>query len=462
MIKQFNRDSYDMRKYKILIDNGTIVNEGRSYVGHVIISGEMIESVGEGAYAGDDLSEFYKVVDATGKYIMPGVIDDQVHFREPGLEHKGTIKSESRAALVGGVTSYMEMPNTNPPTTTLELLEQKHAIAERDSYVNYSFYIGATNENISVIESIDPQRVCGVKVFMGSSTGGMLVDDKSTLEAIFKSSPTLVATHCESESVIKRNIAEYSARYGENITPEMHPLIRNAEACYESSSEAVELAAKFGTQLHVLHISTAKEMSLFSTVKLSESKKITAEVCVHHLWFDDSYYAQKGNFIKWNPAVKSEVDKLALIEGLQSGRIDVVATDHAPHTLDEKSRPYLSAPSGGPLVQHSLVAMLELVKRGLYTFEYVVEKMCHAPSMLYRVEKRGYLREGYFADIVVVDRDSSWEVSPSNILYKCGWSPFEGTIFSSKVVHTIVGGKLAYSEGVIDESVRGRSLTFNR
>ena len=414
-----------------------------------------------GAYKGNE-SEFARVIDAEGKYVMPGVIDDQVHFREPGLEHKGTIKSESRAALTGGVTSYMEMPNTNPPTTTLDMLEQKHSIAQNDSYVNYSFYIGATNDNIAVIESIDPKVVCGVKIFMGSSTGNMLVDNKKTLEAIFKSSPTLVATHCESEPIVQRNLALYTSLHGENITPEMHPLIRSAEACYESSSEAVELATKFGTQLHVLHVSTAKELSLFSNAPLSKDKKITSEVCVHHLWFDDSHYHTKGNMIKWNPAVKSLSDKEALIEGVKNGTLDVVATDHAPHTLDEKSRPYLSSPSGGPLVQHSLVAMLEMVNRGIYSVEQVVDKMCHAPAVLYRVNKRGFIREGYFADIAIVDKSNSWTVSDSNILYKCGWSPFEGVEFSTKVSYTIIGGVVAYDNGVINEDIRGSKLTFDR
>ena len=449
-------------KSKILIKNGAIVNEGSVKDGYIVICDDVIECVGYGDYMIDDISSFTKVIDAKGGYIIPGVIDDQVHFREPGLEHKGTIKSESRAALVGGVTSYMEMPNTNPPTTTQQLLQNKFDIAEKDSYVNYSFYIGATNDNISEVEKIDPKVVCGVKVFMGSSTGNMLVDNKQTLEAIFKSSPTLVATHCESEPIVQRNMADFTARYGENITPEMHPLIRSAEACYASSSEAVELAAKYGSQLHVLHISTAKELSLFSKAPLTRDKKITAEVCVHHLWFDDSYYTTKGNMIKWNPAVKAIDDKLALIEGVKSGLLDVIATDHAPHTLEEKSRPYISSPSGGPLVQHSLVVMLEMVKRGVYSIEQVIEKMCHAPATLYRVNKRGFLREGYFADIVIVDRCNNWEVTSANILYRCGWSPFEGVEFSSKVSHTILGGKVAYEDGVINEDIRGRKLTFDR
>ncbi|MEG1649243.1 MAG: dihydroorotase [Rikenellaceae bacterium] len=447
---------------RILIKNGTIVNEGVSVAGYLTIKDDKIEKVAAEEFT-EQISEasFDKIIDANGGYIMPGIIDDQVHFRQPGAEHKGTIKSESRAGLAGGVTSYMEMPNTKPPTVTLELLEEKNKIAKSDSYANYSFYIGATNHNIDVIESVDPTQVCGVKVFMGSSTGNMLVDNKQALIDIFSHSKILVATHCESESIIQANLAKYKAIYGENIPIALHPVIRSAEACYESSSEAVELATKYGTRLHVLHISSKKEMELFSDKQLSDSKLITSEVCVHHLFFDDTFYPAKGNFIKWNPAIKSSEDRLALLESLRKGKIDVVATDHAPHTLEEKSNPYLTAPSGGPLLSHSLVAMLELSARGEFGVELVVEKMAHAPAKLYKVHKRGFLREGYFADIVIVNK-TQWQVTKENILYKCGWSPFEGDSFSHAVSYTILGGKMAYENGTINEQIRGSKLTFDR
>ncbi|MFI3314635.1 MAG: dihydroorotase [Rikenellaceae bacterium] len=448
---------------KTLIQNGLIVNDGVSKRGDIIIEDDIIKSVIESGSAECDTTQcFDKIIDAKGAYVMAGVIDDQVHFRDPGLTYKATIASESRAGLSGGVTSFMEMPNTSPATTTLELLAEKQQKASEDSYSNYSFYLGATNQNIDQIVNLDPTRVCGVKVFMGSSTGNMLVDDKDALAHIFKSSPVLVATHCEKEEVIKANIAEFSAKYGENITPSMHPLIRSAEACYRSSAEAVELAQKHGGRLHVLHLSSAKEMSLFSEAKLTKDKKITAEVCAHHLWFDDRDYASKGNMIKWNPSIKSEADKLGLIAGLIEGRIDVVATDHAPHTIEEKSRPYLAAPSGGPLLSHSLIAMLELVERGVFSVEMVVEKMAHAPAKLFNIQKRGYIKEGYFADIAIVQKCEPWMVEKSNILYKCGWSPFEGDYFSHKVTHTLVNGVVAYENGVINEQSRGRELRFER
>lgn len=447
----------------ILIKNGTIVNEGVSVCGYLIIKDDKIERVCTEEFAGQiSESSFDKIIDAKGGYIIPGVIDDQVHFREPGLTYKGDIKSESRAGLAGGVTSYMEMPNTKPPTVTLSLLEEKNQIAEKDSYANYSFYIGATNDNISVIESVDPTQVCGVKVFMGSSTGNMLVDNKQTLINIFSHSKILVATHCESEPIVQANLAKYKAIYGDNIPIELHPVIRSAEACYKSSSEAVELAAKYGTRLHVLHISSKKEMELFSNAPLTAKKLITSEVCVHHLFFDNTFYATKGNFIKWNPAIKSSEDRLALLDSVRSGKIDVVATDHAPHTIDEKRNNYLTAPSGGPLLSHSLVAMLELSKRGEFSVELVVEKMSHAPATLYNVHKRGFLREGYFADVVIVNKNSEWMVSKENILYKCGWSPFEGDKFSHRVSHTILNGKVAYQNGIINEDIRGSKLTFDR
>ncbi|MFI3321164.1 MAG: dihydroorotase [Rikenellaceae bacterium] len=447
---------------KILITNGTIVNEGRVENGSVVIDNDKILQVCYGSNSELLEQKYDKVIDATGGYIIAGVIDDQVHFREPGLTYKGDIKSESRAGLAGGVTSYMEMPNCKPPTTTLSLLEDKFAIAAENSYSNYSFYLGATNENWSEIASVDPKKVCGLKVFMGSSTGNMLVDSKEMLSQIFKESPLLITTHCESEEIVQANMARFKAEYGENITPSMHPIIRSAEACYRSSSQAVELATKYNARLHVLHISSAKEMSLFSAAPLTADKRITAEVCVHHLMFDDTFYAKKGNFIKWNPAIKTPEDRVSLVEALKMGKIDVVATDHAPHTLEEKSMPYLQAPSGGPLLSHSLVGMLELVERGEISVELVVEKMAHAPAKLYNVEKRGFLREGYFADIAVVQKDTLWSVEKSNILYKCGWSPFEGDSFTHRVSHTIVNGTVAYENGVINEECRGRRLSFDR
>lgn len=443
---------------KILIENGTIINEGRSYNGYIIIEGDTIAQMGEGAYCGDHSGER---LDAGGLIVMPGVIDDQVHFREPGLTWKGDIASESAAAVAGGITSFMEMPNTKPPATSLSELERKYDRAAETSLANYSFLLGATNDNIREITKIDPRHIPGVKVFMGSSTGNMLVDDEKSLSAIFAESPVPIATHCEDESIIRANAEEFRRRYGEGIAPAMHPLIRSAEACYRSSAHAVELADKYGSDLHVLHLSTARELSLFDAKALAD-KKITNEVCVHHLWFSDEDYADKGNFIKWNPAVKSAADRAALREALLSGKADVVATDHAPHTLEEKERPYWDCPSGGPLVQHSLAAMLELSRRGVLPVEKVVEKMCHAPAQRFRIEKRGYLRPGYFADITIVDPNALWAVSESEILYKCGWSPFAGTQFSHRVVHTFVNGRHAYDNGRLDRDLRGAPLKFER
>ncbi len=443
---------------KILIENGTLVNEGLSRNGYVLVEGDRIAAVGEGKFSG----EFYGTrIDAAGKLVIPGIIDDQVHFREPGLTEKGDIASESAAAVAGGVTSYMEMPNTKPPTTNEGSLEWKYARAEETSLANYSFYLGATNDNLKEIRQLDPHTVCGVKVFMGSSTGNMLVDDQKTLSAIFAESPVLIATHCEDEAVIRANIEEFRAQYGENIEPWMHPQIRNAEACYRSSAHAVELADKYGSNLHVLHLSTAQELALFDAKPLAE-KKITNEICAHHLWFSEEDYKLKGNFIKWNPAIKSAADRAALREGLLGGKADVVATDHAPHTLAEKQRSYWECPSGGPLVQHSLAAMLELARQGVLSVEKVIEKMCHAPAQRFKVSQRGYLRPGYFADIVIVDPASPWTVSRDNILYKCVWSPFEGTQFSHRVLHTFVNGRHAYNDGQLDRSIRGRRLEFDR
>lgn len=440
-----------------LINGATIVNEGSQITGNLLIENGIISKISLHEIESQDAV----VIDAKGLLLLPGVIDDQVHFREPGLTHKGDIASESRAAVAGGVTSFMEMPNTKPATITEELLEAKFEIAARTSFANYSFYIGATNDNLKIIANIDPKRTCGVKVFMGSSTGNMLVDEKKTLEGIFAESPIIITTHCEDEATIKRNLAEYQSRYGENIPIEAHPLIRSNVACLRSTDIAVGLATKYGAKLHVLHLSTKEELSLFDAKPLAE-KKITGEVCVHHLWFSDKDYAPKGNFIKWNPAIKSEADRDALREGLKVGKLDVVATDHAPHTLEEKSNTYMAAPSGGPSVQHSLTIMLELAKQGLYSIEEVVEKMCHAPATLFNVSKRGFIREGYFADIVLVDPSTVWTIAKENVLYKCGWSPFEGVAVSNRVKTTFVNGEMVFNNGIVDETPKGMRLTFDR
>ncbi|WP_320111636.1 dihydroorotase [Draconibacterium orientale] len=445
---------------KTLIKDATIVNEGLKFKGSVLIDGEKIEKVFPHTVPVDFDTSHTEVIDATGLLLIPGAIDDQVHFREPGLTHKGEIATESKAAAAGGVTTYMEMPNTNPQAVTQEELQKKFDRAAEVSAVNYSFYMGATNDNLSEVLKTDPTKVCGIKVFMGSSTGNMLVDDDKTLSEIFKNAPTLVATHCEDEATIKANTEIARQRYGENVPISRHCHIRSDEACYKSSSKAVELASKFDTRLHILHLSSAKEMSLFSPGKVSD-KKITAEVCVHHLWFDERDYIDYGTRIKWNPAVKCEKDKVALWEALLADKIDVIATDHAPHTLEEKNNSYFKAPSGGPLVQHSLVAMLELSKKGFISVEKVIEKMCHAPADLFRVNKRGYIREGYFADLVLVDPNKSWIVAPENILYKCGWAPFERTEFSNQVVSTFVNGLKVYYNNRIIHPNYGQAVTFN-
>lgn len=453
----------------ILIDNALICNEGKTFRGWLTIDGERIGSVNEGACPPEIRESAAEIVDAGGALVMPGVIDDQVHFREPGLTEKGEILTESRAAAAGGVTSYMEMPNTRPPATTIELLEEKYARAAEVSAVNYSFYLGATNDNIAEIERVDPEHICGVKVFMGSSTGNMLVDNEQTLADIFKFSPTLVATHCEDEATIKANLASARRAYGDDIPVAMHPVIRSAEACYRSTAHAVELAHKYGGRLHVLHLSTARELNLFERNKPLEEKRVTNEVCVHHLWFSEGDYAAKGNFIKWNPSIKSASDRDSLRAAVRSGLADVVATDHAPHLLAEKQKPYLAAPSGGPLVQHSLAAMLTMAspQQGVFTAAQVVERMCHAPARLFRIKERGFLRPGYYADIAIVDLNQPWTVSrdtdtpDERILYKCGWSPFEGIPLSAKVRHTFVNGRMVYSSGTgVDDTVRGQRLEF--
>ena len=441
-----------------LITNANIVNEGKVFQGDVLIDGEYIVKIGTDLSAGMST----RVIDAAGKYLFPGAIDDQVHFREPGLTHKGTIETESRAAVAGGVTSFMEMPNTNPPTFTHELLEEKYSIASRTSLANYSFYIGASNDNVEEVLRTDLSRVCGLKIFMGSSTGNLLVDDPKVLERFFSAFPGLIATHCEDEATIRRNTERFREEYGDKAPVRVHPLIRSAEACFMSSSFAVELAQKHGTRLHILHISTGKETKLFDNTIPLDQKKITAEACIHHLVFSDEDYERLGTRIKWNPAVKTALDRDQILEAVLDDRIDVIATDHAPHTLQEKSQPYFSAPSGGPLVQHSVVAMLELYHRGLITLPQIATKMSHNPAILFRVENRGFIREGYFADLVLVDLKAPWTVTPENVLSKCGWSPFEGTTFHSQVTHTFVSGHPAYAEGKFDLSKTGKRLTFSR
>ena len=446
---------------KTLIKNARIINEGKEFGGAVLIDGEFISGVFEADNIPAEKIQGATIIDANNQYLIPGVIDDQVHFREPGLTHKGEIATESKAAVAGGVTSFMEMPNTNPQAVTQALLEEKYYRASQVSAANYSFYMGATNDNLEEVLKTDGSKVCGIKIFMGSSTGNMLVDNEDVLSEIFRNTKLLVATHCEDEPTIIANIAHYREKYGEFVPISAHPKIRSAEACYKSSSKAVELATKYGTRLHVLHISTADEMKLFSPGKVTE-KHITAEVCVHHLWFDEHDYIHKGNLIKWNPAIKSAADKAALWDALRTDRIDVVATDHAPHTLQEKEHSYFKAPSGGPLVQHSLTAMLEMSSKGYIPKEKVIEKMCHTPADLFRIDRRGYIREGYYADLVLVDPTHKWKVSPENILYKCGWSPFDGMEFTHKVMATFVNGNLIYANGDVVSGIKGKRLEFNQ
>jgi dihydroorotase len=440
-----------------LITNAKIVNEGKVFEGDVLIKGQFIEKI--------DTHINYPAnhtVDANGNFLLPGVIDDQVHFREPGLTHKGNIFSESRAAVAGGVTSFMEMPNTSPPVFTQSLLEDKYQIAARTSLANYSFYIGASNDNLEEVLKTNLKNVCGLKIFMGSSTGNLLVDDPKTLEGIFSRFPSLIATHCEDEPTIRKNTADFKARYGDDISVKYHSHIRSEEACYKSSSFAVGLAKKHGTKLHILHISTAKETLLFDNSISLEKKKITAEACVHHLWFNDKDYDRLGMLIKWNPAIKTKQDQNEILAALLDDHIDVIATDHAPHTLEEKANKYFQAPSGGPLIQHSLVAMMEFVHQKKISIEKMVQKMSHNPAILFEIEKRGFIREGYFADLVLADPDRPWQVGKNNILAKCGWSPFEGNTFQSTVMNTWVSGHLAYSNGQLQEGKSGERLTFHR
>ena len=442
----------------ILIVNANIVNEGKVFEGDVLIKGNHIETVGK------DLSSRSAgvVVDAKGHHLFPGAIDDQVHFREPGLTYKANIYTEARAAVAGGVTSFMEMPNTVPPTFTQELLEQKYQIASQTSLANYSFFMGAANDNLDEVMKTDISKVCGLKIFMGSSTGNLLVDDPGTLELFFSRFPSLIAAHCEDEQTIRRNAAAFKERYGEDVPIECHPLIRSAEACYISSSFAIDLAKKHGTRFHVLHISTGRETSLFDNSIPLEKKKITAEACIHHLWFNDADYARLGSLIKWNPAVKTASDQNEIFKALLDDKIDIIATDHAPHTWDEKQKKYFSAPSGGPLVQHSLVAMLEFYHQNRISLERIAEKMSHSPAVAFKVNNRGFIREGYFADLALVNLRDPWTVEKENIEAKCKWSPFEGQVFTSKVKKTWVSGHLAYDEGRFDESQKGKRLHFNR
>jgi dihydroorotase len=442
---------------KILITNANIVNEGKIIQADVLIVDERIEKIAASISDSDA-----KVIDAGGKYLLPGLIDDQVHFREPGLTHKADIYTESRAAVAGGVTSFMEMPNTSPAATTLELLEDKFKIAANTSLANYSFYLGTSNHNLEEIKKANPKNIAGIKIFMGSSTGNLVVDDIQALEGIFEHAPMIIATHCEDDPMIKANQARIIEEFGEDIDASYHPKIRNADACFKSSSYAISLAKKYGSRLHILHISTSRELEQFdNTIPLS-AKKITAEACVHHLWFSEKDYAEKGNFIKWNPAVKSEQDRDGIFAAVLDGRIDVIATDHAPHTLEEKEQAYLKAPSGGPLIQHSLVAMLEFYHQGKISLEHIVKMTSHNVADLFAVKDRGYIREGYIADLVLVDLNSPWEVKKSNLLYKCGWSPFEGQKFQSAVSHTFINGRLAYENGQIIEGGLGQRLAFDR
>jgi len=441
-----------------LIKNARIVNKGIITKGFVLVRGGIIRAVGTGEPGAEQ--ELAELVDAGGKYLLPGIIDDQVHFREPGLTHKGEIATESKAAVAGGITSFMEMPNTRPQATSIDELELKYERAREVSMANYSFYLGATNDNLEEIQKLDPSRNCGVKVFMGSSTGNMLVDDRKALEEIFAGSPGLIATHCEDEATIIKNTEKAREEFGEEVPVSQHPLIRSEEACYRSSSLAVELARKHNARLHVLHISTAKELDLFQQGTDFDKKRITAEVCIHHLWFHDGDYERKGPLIKWNPAVKTMHDRDSLLAAVLNDKLDVIATDHAPHTIEEKQSKYFQSPSGGPMVQHALTAMLELVHQGKISMEKVVEKMCHAPARLFGVKDRGFIEPGLKADLVLVDMDQEWTVAHKNIHYKCGWSPLEGETFHSKVSHTWVNGQLAYKDGLFNEMVRGERLEF--
>ncbi len=443
----------------ILIKNAQVVNEGEIKRQDVLIEGEKIIEIDKII---NDFPPNTLIIDVKEHFLLPGIIDDQVHFREPGLTHKANIASESRAAVAGGITSFIEMPNTVPQATTQALLEDKFKIAAKNSYANYSFMFGGTNDNLDELLKTNPKKVAAIKLFLGSSTGDMLVDNEEVLEKIFSSTNMLIAVHCEDEATIKNNLDKQKRIYGDNIPIELHPKIRSEEACYISSSKAIALAKKTGARLHVFHLSTAKETNLFTNKIPLEKKQITAEVCVHHLWFDDSDYSKKGTLIKWNPAIKTSKDKEGLWEALLDDRLDVIATDHAPHTLSEKQQVYTKAPSGGPLVQHALLAMFEAVKNNKITLEKVVEKMCHNPAKIFKIDKRGFIKKGYYADLVIVDSNKSQIVTKDNILYKCGWSPFEGTTFNTTITHTFVNGKLIYNQGIFNNEIKGKRLVFNR
>ena len=444
---------------KTLIKNARVVNEGNIKKRDILIDGDIILKISKSINVN---TTDINIIEADNNYLIPGLIDDQVHFREPGLTHKATIETESKAAVAGGITSFIEMPNTVPQSTTIAKLEEKFLIAKNTSWANYSFMFGGTNDNLNEILKVDPKNVAGLKLFLGSSTGNMLVDNPEVLEEIFKKTDLLISVHCEDEKTIKDNLEIYLDKYGDDIPIEMHPKIRNEEACYISSSKAIELAKKTGARLHVFHLSTKKETNLFSNDKPLLEKKITAEVCVHHLWFSEEDYKTKGTHIKWNPAVKSKKDRDGLWEALLDDRIDVIATDHAPHTIEEKRNKYTQAPSGGPLVQHALVALLEMYHNGKISLEKIVEKACHNPAILFQIKERGYIREGYKADLVLVDLKSPWTVQKENILYKCQWSPFEGTTFKSKVTHTFVNGILTYENFKFPNKSIPQRLTFNR
>ena len=444
---------------RILIKNAKIVNEGSVFDGDVLIENDLIVEVADSISL---KTSDCIVIDAEGNYLIPGAIDDQVHFREPGLTHKGDIESESRAAVAGGITSFIEQPNTVPNAVTQEILEDKYQIAAAKSFANYSFMMGATNDNLEEVLKTNPKNVAGIKIFLGSSTGNMLVDNEAVLEKIFSSTPMLIAVHCEDETTIQNNLAIYKEQYGDDVPVTAHHLIRSAEACYISSSKAVALAKKTGARLHIFHLSTAKEMELFTNKIPLEDKKITAEVCIHHLWFTDEDYKTKGNFIKWNPAVKTAEDRKELWKALNDGRIDVIATDHAPHTKEEKNQSYLNAPSGGPLVQHAVVAMFEAHHQGKISVEKIVEKMCHNPAKIFKIEKRGFIKEGYYADLVIVNPSLPWSVKPENILYKCGWSPFENFTFKSRITHTFVNGEMVYNNFKVKDVRAGKRLLFDR
>ena len=454
---------------RYIIKHATLVNEGKSFLASVVILGDTIEKIipEDSQQTTDNRqqdSEGYEIIDATGLLLLPGAIDDQVHFRDPGLTHKGDIATESRAAVAGGVTSFMDMPNTVPNTLTQQLLQDKYDIAAEKSMANYSFYMGASNDNIEEALRTNPKEVCGIKVFMGSSTGNMLVNNSHTLQRLFSEAPCLIATHCEDEDIIRRNMEMFKERYGDNAPTSIHPLVRSAEACYKTSSQAAELASKYGTQLHILHLSTAKEVNLFRNDIPLKDKKITAETCLHYLLFDDRDYAKKGNFLKCNPAVKTENDKLALIQACIDGHIDILATDHAPHTFEEKNKPYFSAPSGGTSIQHLLLGTLELSfdRQQAFSIEKAVELLSHNPAILYKIDRRGFIREGYFADLVLVDPKKKQVITNENVHYKCGWTGYAGMELSCSVTHTFVNGELVYHDGTFKEDYRGKRLTFNR